>query len=162
MINNEAFYKNKMDWLSSQVDVEFPTPESIKGRDVYLSQSLTEQLTFTPDAGLISDTVTVLQVTEHRLTIRWAMTVASQWENTYDDVLEFLTQVDVSDEYQLFVALDGMKPVAACISQIIDGTMYVSDVVVNGDSINENGFISAVMEQQSSLSGSKFTSCVKL
>ena len=100
-------------------------------------------------------------MTEHRLTIRWAIAVASQWDAEYDEVLEFLTQIDLCDDYQLFVALDGMKPVAACLSQVSEGIMYVSDIALISDAINEHAFLNAVITQQSIQFESTLKSCIK-
>lgn len=162
-IDSEKFYQQKVAWLASQVNVDFPTPESVKGRDIYVNQVAINPEEYKSTPSDLSDTISVLQVTEHRLTIRWAMTVASQWkdETEYSHVLEFLTQIDLCDEYQLFVALDGMKPVAACLSQISENVMYVSDVVLTSNDININSFLSSVLEQQSNLTGDSFTSCIR-
>lgn len=160
-INSETFNQQKLAWLVNQVNVDFPTPESVKGRDFYLKQPAKETIEHQLSAVTLPETVSVLPVTEHRLTIRWAMTVASQWTDEYDDVLEFLTQIDLCDDYQLFVALDGMKPIAACLSQVSEGIMYVSDVALTSDIINENGFLSAVMAQQSINFNKAFDTCIK-
>ncbi len=162
MINSETFYVKKQAWLANQVNVEFPTPESVKGRDVYLNQETLNSEEYSYISSDFADNISVLQVTEHRLTIRWAMTVASQWNVEYDDVLEFLTQIDLCDDYQLFVALDGMKPIAACLSQVADNVMYVSDVAITSDVLDRNGFLSAVMEQQSAFTDHTFTSCIRV
>ncbi|MDD9178475.1 MULTISPECIES: hypothetical protein [Aliivibrio] len=160
-INSETFFQQKQAWLSNQVNVDFPTPESVKGRDVYLKQPAKAAEEYTLSSETLPETISVLLVTEHRLTIRWAITVASQWDAEYDEVLEFLTQIDLCDDYQLFVALDGMKPVAACLSQVIDGIMYVSDIALTSDAINEHAFLNTVMAQQSIQFESTLKSCIK-
>ncbi|WP_105056052.1 hypothetical protein [Aliivibrio sifiae] len=160
-IDLNTFHQQKLTWLANQVNVDFPTPESVKGRDVYLNQETLDSEEYTYLSPVFPENMSILLVTEHRLTIRWAMTVASQWDTEYDDVLEFLTQVDLCDDYQLFIALDGMKPVAACVSQASDDVMYVSDVVVTSDVLTINSFLSAVMEQQTALTGHTFTSCIR-
>ncbi|MCP3699347.1 MAG: hypothetical protein GY920_12440 [Aliivibrio sp.] len=161
-MNYETFLQQKQAWLSNQVNVDFPTPESVKGRDVYLKQpaKVAEEYQFSSET--LPETISVLLVTEHRLTIRWAITVARQWDAEYEDVLEFLTQIDLCDDYQLSVALDGMKPVAACLSQVIDGIMYVSDIVLTSDAINEDAFLNTVMVQQSIQFKNRFEYCIKI
>ena len=161
-MNSDTFYEKKQAWLANQVNVEFPTPESVKGRDVYLNQETLHSEAYTYLSSELADNISILPVTEHRLTIRWAMMVASQWDTEYDDVLEFLTQIDLCDDYQLFVALDGMKPIAACLSQVADNIMYVSDVALTSDFLDINGFLSAVMEQQAVLTGNTLTSCLRV
>ncbi|MUK62809.1 hypothetical protein GNP81_15910 [Aliivibrio fischeri] len=160
-MSSETFNKNKLSWLAEQVNVDFPTPESLRGKDIYLSQNpcVPTKLEFVNSN--ISDGVFVLPVTEHRLTIRWAMIVAKQWDKEYDDVLEFLTQIELSEEYQLFVALNGMMPIAACLSQVIDGELFISDIVITDNTLDVDGFLGSVMEQQSSLHGTTFTTCIK-
>lgn len=160
-INSETFHQQKLAWLVNQVNVDFPTPESVKGRDIYLKQPVKDAVEHLFSEVTLPDTVSVLPVTEHRLTIRWAMTVASQWTDEYDDMLEFLTQIDLCDDYQLFVALDGMKPIAACLSHVAGDTMYVSDIVLTSDVIDESGFLSAVMAQQSINFNNTFKTCSK-
>lgn len=158
-IDLNTFHQQKLAWLANQVNVDFPTPESVKGRDVYLNQETLDSAEYTYLSPELTKNISILLVIEHRLTIRWAMTVASQWDAEYDDVLEFLTQVDLCDDYQLFIALDGMKPVAACLSQAFDDVMYVSDVVITSNALTIDRFLSAVMEQQSTLTGHTFKSC---
>ncbi|MDD9200022.1 hypothetical protein [Aliivibrio sp. S2MY1] len=161
MINSETFHQQKLAWLVDQVNVDFPTPESVKGRDVYLKQPAKDAVEHSFSEVTLPETVFILPVTEHRLTIRWAMTVASQWTAEYDDMLEFLTQIDLCDDYQLFVALDGMTPIAACLSQVVEDIMYVSDIALTSDIIDENGFLSAVMAQQSIKFKNTFKACIK-
>lgn len=160
-MTSEKFNQNKQAWLAEQVNVEFPTPESIKGRDIYLSQNKTIPSEHSFVHASIPEGMFVLPVTEHRLTIRWAMMVAHQWKKEYDEVLEFLTQIELSEQYQLFVVLNGMMPVAACLSQVIDDTLFVSDVVIMDEHLEMDGFLGAVMEQQSTAHNISFSTCVK-
>ncbi len=162
-INSEIFQQQKLAWLSSQVNVDFPTPESIKGRDIYLKQPAKEAEQHPVISATLPDPISVLLVTEHRLTIRWAIVVASQWHNKqeHDEVLEFLTQIDLSDDYQLFVALDGITPVAACLVRVLDDTAYISDVAITCDAIDEAIFLSSVMAQISTQFATTFDYYIK-
>jgi hypothetical protein len=160
-IDLNTFNQKKSAWLSSQVNVDFPTPESVKGRDIYLNQEVRVPEEYNYVSSTLADNVSILQVTEHRLTIRWAMTVAKQWDAEYDHVLEFLTQIDLCDDYQLFIALDGMLPIGACLTQISEKVMFVSDVSITSHALDINEFLSVVMEQQTALTGGTFISCTR-
>lgn len=127
----QAFIK-KNQWLASQVDVAFPTPESLRGRDNYLSfqQSYTASF-IAPISSLTSSsfTGTIAKVDFHRLTIRFAIVLASLWEEDKDDVLEFLTQLILEDDYSLYIGLEDGAPVAcALIHNVNDELVTVFDV----------------------------------
>ena len=130
----QAFVK-KNQWLASQVDVAFPTPESLRGRDSYLSrqQSYTSSL-IAPASSLTtlpSFTGTIAKVDFHRLTIRFAVVLASLWEEDREDVLEFLTQLILEEEYTLYIGLDGVAPIAcALIHNVTDELATVFDIAL--------------------------------
>lgn len=137
----QAFIK-KNQWLASQVDVAFPTPESLRGRDNYLSfqQSYTSSLS-APISSLTSPssfTGSIAKVDFHRLTIRFAIVLASLWEEDKEDVVEFLTQLILEDKYTLYIGLDGNTPTAcALIHNVSDELTTVFDIALADKEKNE-------------------------
>lgn len=75
----------KNQWLSSQVDVEFPTAQSLEGRDIYHALSLhTEVSLFQPqacDAPLLQE---IYLVDFHRLTVWFALLQATRSSTQHD------------------------------------------------------------------------------
>ncbi|WP_086984283.1 hypothetical protein [Vibrio aphrogenes] len=134
----EQLVSNKNQWLINQVDVEFPTPESIAGRDIYLQLQATQLFNTTAshefsDAQWVDE---VIEVDFHRLTIMFSLLQATQWEEGSDEqklVIEFLTQIILDSEYQLYLGFIAGEPVAALISKVLpdENTILFTDIVVS-------------------------------
>ncbi len=150
--NIETLVADKNNWLASQVDVEFPTPESIAGRALYLELQSHIQYTHSPrntftEKGLVDE---VIEVDFHRLTILFSVLQASSLtENTEQQglLIEFLTQIILDSEYQLYLGFKGTEPVAALMCRYIQGdkTMLFSDVMTKYEQKN-SAFISDVLK----------------
>lgn len=65
------YLNDKNNWLAEQVNVAFPTPQSIEGRDLYLQAEKSKEYKLTQQFQLLSSTWIddVVLVDFHRLTI---------------------------------------------------------------------------------------------
>lgn len=151
----ESYISDKNNWLSKQVDVEFPTPESLIGRQLYLDsqQGLSFIESETKTLLKIKGGLEVIEVDFHRLTILFSIIQASLWADKPEDerlIIEFLTQIILDDHYQLYLGFNEGVPVSALICRIdSDNNLAVlSDIVVseNGKhAFKEQGFASDVL-----------------
>lgn len=149
------YLNDKNNWLAEQVNVAFPTPQSIEGRDLYLQAEKSKEYKLTQQFQLLSSTWIddVVLVDFHRLTIIFSILQATQWANEPEKeklVIEFLTQIILSDEYQLYVGFMGATPAAALIGKldIENQVMLLSDVVIAPEYKEKNqvnDFISDVL-----------------
>ncbi|AMG02025.1 hypothetical protein [Vibrio mimicus] len=126
----------KNQWLCSQVDVEFPTAESLEGRDIYQSLSQQAQVTsFQPQASdeqLLQD---IYLVDFHRLTVWFALLQATRSSDKYQQerLVEFFTQIIYSPPCQLFLGFHLGEPVAAGMVTEHEGNVLFSDLVVKAN-----------------------------
>ncbi|CAH8218675.1 hypothetical protein [Vibrio aestuarianus] len=130
---NVAAIKNQ--WLFSQVDVEFPTQESLQGRSLYQealverSYRLLEASEKALDESLLDD---VYLVDFHRQTIWFAVLQASLWANEEDkaNIIEFFTQIIYAQPCELYLGFHQGEPVAAGLVTHSDDEILVSDLVM--------------------------------
>lgn len=125
--------KVKNQWLFDQVEVEFPTPESLKGREVY--QFLCENnqvMSFENNTEVTINVDEIFLVDFHRLTVMFSLLQASRGrdEQERNYLLEFFTQIIFSEPCSLYVGFHKSEPVAAALVTHKDNTLLVSDVVV--------------------------------
>lgn len=126
----------KNQWLYQQVDVEFPTQESLKGKDVYqqwvsqrdyvnLNQYLAEHST-----SASFDPQDIYLVDFHRLTVMFALQQAQRWQEKQDQelIIEFLTQIIYSEPCQLFIGFQNGEPVATAIVTLHEEQFLISDL----------------------------------
>ncbi len=129
----------KNQWLFDQVEVEFPTPESLRGRSVYKKLCAnTKVTTFVPsEYGETFNLDDIFQVDFHRLTIMFSILQAlrGQTEQEQNDLVEFFTQIIFSEPCSLYVAFYQAEPVAAAIVTEIEGQLLVSDIVIKSAEI---------------------------
>ncbi|MDV6250212.1 flavodoxin [Vibrio sp. EA2] len=141
-----ASIERKNAWLHDLVEVEFPTPESLKGRDIYF-QTLKQQQyqTVDKDALLTSEaeckTDDIFLVDFHRLTIMFSILQSQRWDKQYDQemIVEYLTQIILTPDFELYVGFEDGKPVGAAIVSQFEGNTLISDVAVS-DSIAKSQF----------------------
>ncbi len=132
LLPNVVNVKNQ--WLFEQVEVEFPTPESIKGRAVY--QSLCERHTTHQIPELpLDNTINmddIYLVDFHRLTVMFSLLESSRASTEQDqsNLLEFFTQIIFSEPCYLYVGFHQSEPVASAIVTKTDDQLLVSDLVV--------------------------------
>lgn len=130
----------KNQWLFDQVEVEFPTPESLRGRAVY--QSLCECNTvssFIPaDKTSNIDPQEIYLVDFHRLTVMFSLLQATRADNEQDqnDLVEFFTQIIFSQPCRLYVGFYQATPVAAAIVTESDDQLLVSDIVIKSPDVH--------------------------
>ena len=151
----ESYISHKNNWLSKQVDVEFPTPESIAGRMLYLESQQGKKYKESEMQVLLVEewAQDVIEVDFHRLTILFAILQASKWENEPKNeclIIEFLTQIILDDEYQLYLGFNDGEPVSALVCKVDfdNNLVFLSDVVIakkSQDSANEQTFASDVL-----------------
>ncbi|OEF23485.1 hypothetical protein [Vibrio rumoiensis] len=134
----ESYINDKNRWLTGQVDVEFPTPQSIDGRDLYLKKQQTKEYVCNEWADLLKPQPwlhEVILVDFHRLTIMFSVLQATQWADDVEAeklIIEFLTQIILSDEYQLYIGIVDSKPVTALIGKqdTENNVTLFSDIVI--------------------------------
>ncbi|PMH43790.1 hypothetical protein BCU68_13155 [Vibrio sp. 10N.286.49.B3] len=124
---------DKNQWLLDQVNVEFPTKESLIGRDLYQT-ALTEKQykMWSGDTSLAPVVDELYLVDFHRLTIMFSILQAKQWPAEQDQahLIEFFTQIILSDAHQLYVGFHGNTPVTAAIVTDKDESVLISDIVI--------------------------------
>ncbi len=124
-------YKNH--WLSEQVNVEFPTPESLQGKDLYLQAA--KKCSYQPrsvGSGTQGGVVDVIYPVDfHRLTIIYARLQSLRWQAPGQQALvtEFLTQIILADNPRFYVGYVGDKPVAAAMLTEHRDQLLISDIV---------------------------------
>ncbi len=126
----------KNQWLLSQVDVEFPTQESLQGRALYqnyLAQCQYHEVS--PEDNV--DNVPcdeVYLVDFHRLTILFSQLQSKRWLDQDEQalVVEFLTQIILADDHQLYVGFSSGEASAVAIVSENEQQRLISDVLVLG------------------------------
>ena len=136
--------KKKNKWLASQVDVKFPTLESLKGRDLYLKyEKQSEYTRFSADLTVESKPVAeeIYLVNFHRLTVMFSIIQASRWSDEKERayVLEFFSQIILNDTCQLYVGFADTVPVGCAIVTQNEDNVLISDVMVTDVSSDQDG-----------------------
>jgi len=124
----------KNQWLFDQVEVEFPTPESLRGRAVYenLCSSTTVSTFISSDHNKMFNSDDIFQVDFHRLTVMFSILQALRGQNEQEqnDLVEFFTQIIFSEPCSLYVAFYQSEPIAAAIVTEFENQLLVSDIVI--------------------------------
>ena len=124
--------KNK--WLWSQVDVEYPTAESLQGRSLYQalieSRQVEELSVSEPQPAVALDDIYLVDF--HRLTIMFALLQATQFDSEQQQnlLVEFFTQIIYSQPCSLYLGFADGQPAAAAILTEQDNQVLLSDIVV--------------------------------
>ncbi len=132
----QALIDSKNDWLKQQVEVQYPTPESLQGRELYFSrQRQVKELN--RDSCLCEEELVdeVYLVDFHRLTIMFAQLQASAgWHLMSEQALivEFLSQIILSPSFLLVVGFKQHTPIAAAMVSRDESstTLLVSDIAL--------------------------------
>ncbi|MGV3001655.1 flavodoxin [Vibrio sp.] len=140
----DSYISSKNHWLSQQVDVEYPTPESIMGRKLYLEAQQNIKYNVSEIESLLSNKaklsnkvgLDIIEVDFHRLTIIFSVLQASQLSSDPEEqglIIEFLTQIILDDEYQLFLGFDNGEAVSAliCKTDLDDHVAVLTDIVIS-------------------------------
>ncbi len=132
---NLEIVKIKNQWLKSHVDVEYPTPGSIKGCELYFSRREgTDCEPYSCDVSAdIPDGITIYPVDFHRLTVMFALMQASGFSDPVEqqNITEFLTQIIYSPPCTLYLGFFEDVPVLAGIVTQTEDAVLISDLVVD-------------------------------
>ncbi len=143
----------KNQWLFDQVEVEFPTPESLRGRSVYqkLCDSSTASVFEPSDYDKTFNLDDIFQVDFHRLTVMFSILQALRGEDErqQNDLVEFFTQIIFSEPCTLYVAFHQSEPVAAAIVTEFDDQLLVSDIVIKSEDVipSRDEFAASVIDK---------------
>ncbi len=151
-----ASIERKNSWLYALVDVEFPTPESLKGRDIYF-QALKETDYQVVDRNSLLEGESeykaedIFLVDFHRLTIMFSILQSQRWVNQHDQemIVEYLTQIILTPDFELYVGFVEGSPAGAAIVSQFEGNTLVSDIAVSGAS-DKNLFIGSLAKKLNS------------
>lgn len=146
--------QSKNQWLSKQVDVKYPTPESLAGRKLYLetSQSLScQSLTLDQNSDFCFAPEDIFLVDFHRLTVLFAVLQSKRWSTVEQQnlIVEFLTQIIYSEPCELYLAFKDGEPKGAAIVTRGENELLISDIVlVDEQSIdNQQSFANALVNK---------------
>ncbi|OBT07956.1 hypothetical protein A9264_05680 [Vibrio sp. UCD-FRSSP16_10] len=150
----EQLQQAKIQWLVSQIDVDFPTRESVLGKACYLDlidNAIPAQplLTENIDINAVSK-LTWMKVDFHKLTVLYAHFVANHVniaEQSKEYLQEFLAQIILDNQsddegtHTLCVGFLGSELVATCIvsieqqtqQQIQQEQLLISDLLMDSD-----------------------------
>ena len=141
----------KNEWLYQQVDVEYPTKESIAGLALdkeKVTSCQYDQLESVPTESSVFGKDDIFLVDFHRLTVMFALLQARRWQNQADKdlILEFLSQIIYSEPCSLYLGFKAGEAVAAAIVTESEDASLISDIVVKDESeqISKQDFISAL------------------
>ncbi|MCK8072477.1 hypothetical protein [Vibrio sp. 1CM23M] len=140
-MNNEipeiAHKKNQ--WLFSQLDIAYPAKESLLGRELYQSKLPSKTYQLLAQDQTPSQIDELHKVDFHKLTVLFSLNQASVYQDETEraHMLEFLSQIMLSDDHVLYIGTQNGEVVASAIVTEADGSLLISDVVAgNGQSIN--------------------------
>lgn len=136
MSSQQDIVLKRNQWLSSHVEVDYPTPESIKGKALYFDKQrlMTYERravkTKIKPSGLIDD---IYLVDFHRLTVMFAQLQSTQWENVADQafVLEFFAQISLADEHPIYLGFKKGMPVISALVTEHNGELLISDIATS-------------------------------
>ncbi|MCG9580684.1 flavodoxin [Vibrio tubiashii] len=141
----------KNEWLYQQVDVEYPTKESIAGLALYKAKVAScqyEQLESVTTESSVFGKDDIFLVDFHRLTVMFALLQARRWQNQADKdlILEFLSQIIYSEPCSLYLGFKAGEAVAAAIVTESEDASLISDIVVKDESaqLSKQDFVAAL------------------
>ncbi len=142
-MNNEIpeIANKKNQWLFSQLDIAYPAKESLLGQDIYKSQLPHKTYQLLPQDQTPTQIDELHKVDFHKLTVLFSLNQASAYPNETESahMLEFLSQIMLSDDHALYVGTLNGDVVASAIVTECDGSLLISDVVNKNDQ-DINGF----------------------
>ncbi|CAH0529576.1 hypothetical protein [Vibrio hippocampi] len=127
-----SLYNAKNHWLVDQVEVDFPTKESLAGRELYLSSLSSRHIEEFSPATTDNDTNIEWHLADfHRLTIMFSILQSKLWASEKDQALivEFLTQIIFEPDYQIYVGFEQGEAVSAALVSQNDSMLLLSDIV---------------------------------
>ncbi|MCC5516757.1 hypothetical protein AB4582_01315 [Vibrio splendidus] len=140
-MNNEipesAHKKNQ--WLFSQLDIAYPAKESLLGRELYQSRLPSKNYQLLAQDQIPSQIDELHKVDFHKLTVLFSLNQASVYHDETEraHMLEFLSQIMLSDEHVLYIGTQNGDVVASAIVTEAEESLLISDVIIeNGQDIN--------------------------
>ena len=140
-MNNEipesAHKKNQ--WLFSQLDIAYPAKESLLGRELYQSKLSSKNYQLLAQDQIPSQIDELHKVDFHKLTVLFSLNQASVYHDETEraHMLEFLSQIMLSDEHVLYIGTQNGDVVASAIVTEVEESLLISDVIIeNGQDIN--------------------------
>jgi len=141
----------KNEWLYQQVDVEYPTKESIAGLSLYKEKVALcqyHQLEQVPPESSEFAKDDIFLVDFHRLTVMFALLQARRWHDQADKdlILEFLSQIIYSEPCSLYLGFKAGEAVAAAIVTESEDASLISDIVIKDESeqLNKQDFVAGL------------------
>lgn len=166
MKNNDPLdlINKKNQWLAQQVAVEYPTPQSVLGKNLYLAaqsnkkaqqlETRTHNLSSNNNSPFIQEFEQIYLVDFHRLTISFAQLQSLQWSDPIEraNVLEFLTQIILSEparlnQCHLFIAFNDEQAVISAIIYLEEKDALISDIVIANNINNKDQLKTHFIEQ---------------
>jgi len=150
-----ASIERKNTWLYDLVEVEFPTPESLKGRDVYFEalkkatyRVVNKDTLLKNGAEYLPDDIFLVDF--HRLTIMFSILQSQRWEQQYDKdmIIEYLTQIILTPDFELYIGFKDGIPIGAAIISHLEGNTLISDIAVS-ESTYKRSFVVALAKRLS-------------
>lgn len=140
-MNNEIpeIVQKKNQWLFSQLDIAYPAKESLLGRELYQSKLPSKTYQLLTQDQTPSQIDELHKVDFHKLTVLFSLNQASAYQDETEraHMLEFLSQIMLSDEHVLYIGTQNGDVAASAIVTEAEDSLLISDVVVgNGQSIN--------------------------
>lgn len=131
---DKKLIQRKNQWLLSQVEVDYPTKESLIGRDLYFNYTKTQETVQLSLDNLIPASPLVEEfylVDFHRLTIIFSLLQSQHWPQERDQamVLEFLSQIILDGEVSLYVGFRQQEAICAAIVTQEQDAWLISDTV---------------------------------
>jgi hypothetical protein len=129
----DSMVELKNNWLYKQVEVAFPTHESLLGRTIYQNKQIGRvSEPWSPLASVVSKTDDIYLADFHRLTIGFALLQAEQYSDASEKnhIIEFLTQIIYSKPCELYLGFEKGVAVACAVVTRNNTDVLISDVVV--------------------------------
>ncbi len=142
----------KNQWMRQHIDVEFPTPESLLGYELYQQRSSNadyQPLQRSDSIQRFPDEE-IYKVDFHRLTVMFALLQASMWPEPRQQQLmvEFLSQIIYSEPCELYLGFQGGEAVLAAIVTKDQDQALISDIAAKIEAKDlQPGFIASLADR---------------
>lgn len=134
---HQSLIERKNQWLYSQVDVKYPTKESLAGRKLYKQfQANKTYSTESVNHSLTSNIADDLFIVDfHRLTICFATLYSNHWDDKESQslIIEFLTQIILEPDFPIIIAFKNGEPIGCALGTICDREILISDIYLLND-----------------------------
>ncbi|MBD1557539.1 flavodoxin [Vibrio sp. S9_S30] len=147
---HQELVERKNQWLCSQVDVKYPTKESLAGRKLYKAfQSNKAYTTESVNRSFIDDIADEIFIVDfHRLTICFATLYSNHWEEKESQslIIEFLTQIILEPDFPIIIGFKNGEPIGCALGTILDKKILISDIyLLSNEKHNYLNFVQQVV-----------------